>query len=235
MMADEKQRNGSVIGGIIVAWLIFALEAGILFALSFRGTIVGMVVGIILLFIISLFIHGVLGFWMIDPMQFAVNKFIRVIFTVIGYIGFFVRPFILMAYGSHKKSILMFCTTLPLAVLSLGIIIINYMLGIGTFLYFIAIIELINCFFLLLIKKCPKCKCVMCKIDTDENFSDEKYYENRSYEVGSVYHDDGSSSKVYAHVKYEKEGKRTTYAKTFTCKNCGTVKTGIKYSVLEDF
>lgn len=200
-------------------------------------------VGIILL-ILFLFLFGVLGWWLLEfDILGAINPLLLFFGKICGYVGFFIRPFPILLYGANKKWILNVCILIPMAIVCLlcalisfnilpsfnvGYINFNKICALKT-----AIVSIIFSLFVLGIKKCPACKCIMSKIEFDSvDFSKTKYYTSRSENIGYMRDTNGNTVDVYQNVINEHNGMRNKFAKTYTCKNCGSVKYGIKFNAV---
>lgn len=188
-------------------------------------------VAILFIIIFYLFMFGVLGHWYMSlDILGVINPFLKFFGTVCGYIGFFLRPYALMVYGSNKKWILnLFAFVVLLIAVSLTLIFlfVNFLTLAVTIIFVL--------FTLFGVKKCPNCKCVMHLIDFGNvDLSKTKYYTTRNEKIGYVKDESGNNMNVYANVAYEHSGMDNTFAKTFTCGKCGTEKYGIKFKAVSE-
>lgn len=191
-------------------------------------------IGIILL----LFNYAFLGEWQLHfdlGVYDSRNPIKRVFSSVCGFIGSLIRPFPIKIYGANKKKYLLFAVVLPLAVIGVGCIVAGGITGYMAFFLYSGIIAVVHALFVLSIKKCPKCGCVMSgKIDYETLSSHaENYTKERSREVGSIDLGEAGSATVYEHYDVEYQGQRVFYAKIFSCLNCGATRQGRKFFVSE--
>lgn len=258
---EKKSGNGSIgriILGTLLIYLIFAIVE-ILFFWAFSISVAGKsdaainwAITVIISLLLLSYSYGFLGVWLIEfgagasGAGGARNPVKRVLGSVFGSIGFILRPFPIMAYGANKKKYLYYTAIIPLVLfgivsLFIGIFSPNliefsreYVGNWSTIYYLTTAVAFLNALLVLSIKKCPKCKCVMSDIDYETvSFNKENYTRERSRQVGTVSYGNGQSADVYEHYNAQYEGYRSTYAKTYTCLNCGTQKQGRKFAVSE--
>ncbi len=230
--------------GILIAYLVFAVTCALMFAAweydmggLITESVVTWIIFTLLSIIVLLYCYGWLGHWLADMERERRSKFVRIIGKVLGGIGYLLFPYPLMVYGPNKKSIFMLVFALPLVVFGIVAIILG---AIGTqilqtpsnwsgdwsgYYIIVGVLALLNALFAFLTKKCPKCGCLMSKISYETlSFDSEIYTRQYSREIGSVSYGNGESATVYGLYDAEHEGYVKTSAKTFTCKNCGTIK-----------
>lgn len=241
----EKGQTGNVKGcgkwripfGLLLFWVIWII--GVLtinsIGFSYGETPFGVFLFIVILsmafqIILYLFLFGVVGFWLLSlDILGAINPILLFFSKIIGYVGFFIRPFPILLYGGNKKWVL--------NVLVIFGVIPGFQIGDKQFGKVNAIltifISLIYILFVLGIKKCPKCKCVMSEIDFDSvDISKTKYYRNEEEKVAQVKDSDGNKIDVCRNVTYEYDGIQNKFAKSCTCKRCGIVKYGLKFNAI---
>lgn len=198
---------------------------------------------VIVLIILYLFLFGKLGWWLLDfDVLGAINPFLLYFGKICGYIGFFIRPFPILLYGANKKWILNVFIVIPIAIIILLSILIVFDIlpsfNMDNAYYKVdaiktAVISIVYALFMLGIKKCPACKCVMSEIDFDSvEFNKTKYYQSASENIGYIKDADGNTADVYRNVIYEHDGVQNKFATAYTCKKCGTVKYGIKFNAI---
>lgn len=231
-MKNEKKLNSKwlILSGTIVAWVIMALSA-FLICWAYDAMLSGnkswlinwVFTGLIVL-VLNIYSYGILGLWMMEFDFFAVNRLLVIIGKITGYIGFVLRPFVLLAYGSNKKWILILTTAVPWIIGGVILIILNPFGGFGLP---IGIVSIASSLFVFGIKKCKNCKCVMCRIDLDEVKRDDSEYQVKHIDQVGYIEDVGN---LYAKYTTNEKGYKIRYAKSYTCDNCGNVKYGIKFN-----
>lgn len=233
---------------IIIEFLIFwayayALANGAVMALP--NSILTAVISLLLI----LYMYGFLGLWLHEMGAGANgsggsrNPILRVLGSILGFIGFFLRPFPIMAYGANKKKYLYFTVAIPLAALAVAAIVlgaIGYRIPVdiqgswSAFFYLSAANALLNVLCLFTIKKCPNCKCVMSKFDYDYvSLKEQAYTKQRSERVGTIDFGEYGTAGVYENYNVQHVGTRVTYAKTYECLHCGTKRQGRTHSFNE--
>lgn len=234
--------------GIFIAYLIFALIGLFSFLIQYcillasSEAILAWILFPVINIILLLYSYGWLGVWLIS-MEESRSAVLRIIGKVFGVIGFFLRPYPLMAFGANKKQYFVLFVALPFAGIGIASIILgatgtqilplpdgNWSAAYITF----GVFALLNSLFAFLTKKCPNCGCLMGKIDYDYLSSNrETYTRQYSRTVGSVSDGDGNSVDINALYDVEHEGRSTTQVKTFTCSNCGTKRQGRTMTIHE--
>lgn len=249
---------GRIILGTFFIYFVFMIIEGLFFwAYEYSITeadnnnvLPNWIITVLVSVLLFLYNYGLFGFWFMDfgantnQGGGARNPIKRIFGLIFGTIGFVLRPYPIMIYGANKKKYLYFTAVIPLAVIGAALIFIGLfapnliqfyqeMQGDwSTFYYISAAVAFVNALLVLSIKKCPKCNCVMTDIDYDTlGYQQEDYTREMSRQVGSISYGDGTSASVYQHYDEQFEGYRETYAKTYTCLNCGTKKQGKKKSV----
>lgn len=257
MSKNEKKRIGKwrIALGTFVTLLVFCLAAFLIFwayvvSLTENGTAIpNWILTFVIIVILYLYMYGILGAWL-NELSSSPKKFIKIIGNVLGYIGIILRPFPIIAYGSNKKSTLLLTAGLPLLIIGITSIILGVAFpevcnliplpdgaksGTWELLFIIiGILALVNTLFVLSVKKCPNCKCVMCEIDFKLTGSKtESYSRDFSEQIGYISDGNGHSADVYQNYSVGYEGNRVTHTKTYTCHNCGTQVNGKSFSVLQ--
>ncbi len=255
MTKEKKEKTKGVWRipfGILLFWILWFATAALA---AFTG-----VVGVIIDVFLYLFLFGIVGEWMLDFVVLeVVNPVAKFFCNFFGYIGFFIRPYAIMLYGSHKKWILNVFVAIPMfiiaalcfaAVALLPAIVAaqipeevestNRVIGMWStmILVCVGVVSLIYGVLVLLIKKCPECKCVMSKIELHTNYSAAKkttYYTKGQENVGTLSDGRGNSVDVYANVTYEHDGYENDHVKTYTCDNCGNTEYGMKFHALTKY
>lgn len=255
-MTKEKKEKAKGVWripfGILLFWILWFATAALA---AFAG-----VVGVIIDVILYLFLFGIVGAWMLGFLVMGVvNPVVKFFAGLFGGIGFFIRPYAIMLYGSHKKWILNVFVAIPTFIIAVLCFVAaallpafvaaqmpeaaentNKVVGMWSTMIFVCvgIVSLIYGVLVLLIKKCPECKCVMSKIEleTDVNVSKKtKYYTKGQENVGTLSDGRGNSVDVYANVTYEHDGYDDCEVKTYTCDNCGNTEYGMKFHILTEY
>ncbi len=191
--------------------------------------------------VLCLYGFGILGNFL-SELNDHPQLYVRIIGIIFGGIGFIVRPYPAMIYGGNKKKILHFTTTIPFAVIGVAIILLsllypvylNYIptfdAGYKTVATVFGAVCLVHALLILLLPKCPKCKCLMTEIDYLPMSEQQINYGRRREEYAGRASISGTGVDVYRDVWDTYTGDQTTYAKVYTCKNCGEDKYGMKFS-----
>lgn len=255
-MEKEKQKGGAgkAFLGIFLIYVIYvvssAIVGGLVADLENHGSeiVSTLVISSLIIAILLLYEYGILGMWLAEFGDYGTggsrSPALRGIGKVFGTIGFFLRPFPIIVYGANKKKYLYFTVVIPLLIFGIVCVLFGMRASnilffqtretFSSYLYFLAATAWANALLVLTIKKCPNCKCVMSEIDYDYlSIQQEQYTRDHSEELGSVKLENGESATVYGTYRQQYTGNHLTYAKTYTCLNCGTRKQGAKFSVSE--
>lgn len=249
--AAKKPQKPSIVRailGAVVSWAFFAICAFLMLwayviGLTDNSTVIpNWILTVVLVLLIYLFVYGVLGSWLSD-MALAKNKLVRIVGNIFGFIGLILRPYVLKAFGANKKWLFLLLTGLPILIIGiLGLVefttgsILSFVelpkKAHGTMSRYglcIMILAIVHCLFVLTVKKCPNCKCIMTEIDTDERgYQSEIYTRDFSERIGLV---DGTDVNLI--YQREFEGDRETISKIYRCRNCGCERVGKGVSFLK--
>lgn len=218
--------------GILIAYIFFAITGGLMFA-AWRLQMIATWVGLsVVSLIVLIYAYGWLGHCLTN-MDKERNVILRIIGKLFGGIGLFIWPFPLMAYGKNKKSIFLYSFSVPLTLFGIVAIILGALriqilqlpADLSGFYIAVGVVAIVNALFALSTKKCPRCGCLMGKIDYDTlSFEEEAYSREYSRKAGYVSDGNGNTYDVYEKYDAIHMGYADTCAKTFTCPNCGLKK-----------
>lgn len=221
---------------ILIGFLIFMAQGwGIVNA---SEAILAWIFFPLLSIILLLYNYGWLGMWLIE-MEDSRSAILRIIGKTLGALGYILHPYPLWAFGANKKYLFNIFVTFPLAAFGIVLIILG---AVGTnvlplpaelsgdwssFYYIYGVFTLFNALFAFLTKKCPNCGCLMSKISYEtKSYGAETYTQQYSRKIGSVSDQYGNTADVNELYDVEREGHANTVVKTFTCKNCGSLRQG---------